>query len=107
GDTPSLRPLRCLRIAQAMLMPDNKAVLSASRRVAAEPPRRTPERTANPASASEVASSLATYLSGRWNADGLSYIKWPTELIDGWETYSYSFQFESSRPLLLRVYPNR
>jgi aminoglycoside phosphotransferase (APT) family kinase protein len=90
-----------------MLLPDNKAVLSASRRVATEPPRRTPERTANPASASEVASLLGTYLSMRWNADGLSYIKWPTELTDGWETYSYSFQFESSRPLLLRVYPNR
>jgi aminoglycoside phosphotransferase (APT) family kinase protein len=74
-----------------------------------------PKRLANPALASEVALLLDNYLSKRWNTNGLTYVKPPTELADGWETYTYSFQVQSARslpadycrPLILRVYPNR
>ena len=75
----------------------------------------TPKRIANPAVASEVALLLGNYLSKRWNTNGLTYVKWPTEHADGWETYTYSFQIQSAKslpadycgPLILRIYPNR
>ena len=104
-----------------MLQRKTEAVSPAPRRVdfssrqGVAPVSATPKRIANPALASEVALLMGNYLSKRWNTNGLTYVKLPTELADGWETYTYSFQVQSPkplpaaccRPLILRVYPNR
>ena|SRR5207302_10694529 len=104
-----------------MLQHKTEAVSPAPRRVDLSarsgviPVSPAPTRIADPACASEVATLLANYLSKHWNTNGLTYVKRPTELADGWETYTYSFQIQSAkalpaeycRPLILRVYPNR
>ena len=70
---------------------------------------------ANPEIPSEVGLLLGQYLCSQLSADGLAFASWPEEFSDGWETYTYSFHLEGdkplppafSRPLVLRIYPDR
>ncbi len=75
-------------------------------------PLSTAQGVANPASTCEVASALGTYLMKRLDMISLRYSQEPAEFPDGWETYTYCFQLESSgvlppefaRLLVLRIY---
>lgn len=67
---------------------------------------------AAPTPASLVAAELLSYLQIRKGVTGLSYLKTPDAVTDGWETYTYRFQLHGRnwlpaalrRPLVLRVY---
>lgn len=87
------------------------AVQPSNSRAAAGPaPRGVP--LANPASAAAVAVGLLTYFRRRFRAGSLRYLLRPTPIPEGWETYTYRFQFLNpaalppalARPLILRVF---
>jgi aminoglycoside phosphotransferase (APT) family kinase protein len=70
------------------------------------------DRVADPAAAAEVAAGLLAYFRRRFRAGHLRYLLWPTPVPEGWETYTYRFQFLNAstlppafaRPLILRVF---
>src|SRR5207237_2483558 len=74
-----------------------------------------PRRTADPASASDVAMVLNQYLAKRLHSTSLTFQKLPEEYPDGWETHTYSFHLRSSGrlprsfggPLIARIYLDR